>query len=409
MQNRNEGITLVALIITIVVMLILVAVSVNVIIKSNLIGTAEKATNKYKTASEEEGNSEVIEIDGKKYNSIEDYMKEKEGEKEEKLPDIKAGERATANSNYKGAVIPKGFTVSGISTEQDVDNGLVIYDIPEGTTADWSNPDSVKTAYNQFVWIPVEVKSTDTENSIESFKRSVWQDNARVTDNTQNSTSFPKASDTWSNYTEPYSYDTTNNYDQTNGIADQITELTKSIYKYGGFYIGRYEAGSTKERTSSSLQTEPFVVQQDKYPYNYVKWGKSMSDVSEGAVYLSNNLYSSTNTNYGATSMLCTGASWDSMLDFIKDSSHSVTDSTTWGNYKNSETYKVYRGSLYSNSAWSKANTTAGTDVTQNSDILLTTGATERNSSKNIYDIAGNVHERTTESVSSDTRVCRGR
>ena len=35
MQDRNKGITLVALIITIVVMLILVAVSVNVIIKSN--------------------------------------------------------------------------------------------------------------------------------------------------------------------------------------------------------------------------------------------------------------------------------------------------------------------------------------------------------------------------------------
>ena len=92
----------------------------------------------------------------------------------EKLPDIKAGERATENSNYKGTVIPKGFTVSGISTEQSVDNGLVIYDIPEGTTPDWTNPDSVKTKYNQFVWIPVEVKSTDTENSIASFYRSEW-------------------------------------------------------------------------------------------------------------------------------------------------------------------------------------------------------------------------------------------
>ena len=414
MQNRNKGITLVALIITIVVMLILVAVSVNVIIKSNLIGTAEKATNKYKTASEEESNSGVIEIDGKKYNSIEDYMKEKEGEKEEKLPDIKAGERATANSNYKGAVIPKGFTVSGISTEQDVDNGLVIYDIPEGTTADWSNPDSVKTAYNQFVWIPVEVKSTDTENSIESFKRSVWQDNARVTDNTQNSTSFPKASDTWSNYTEPYSYDTTNNYDQTNGIADQITELTKSIYKYGGFYIGRYEAGSTTERTSSSSQTAKFVVQQDKCPYNYVKWGTSMSNVSAGAVYLCNNLYSSTNTNYGATSMLCTGASWDSMLDFIKDSSHSVTDSTTWGNYGYSETYTINRGKY---AELNTSNYTLGNfkDVVneypkeKGKSILLTTGATERNCSRNIYDVAGNVYEWTTESNSSSLRVRRGR
>ena len=401
MQNRNKGITLVALIITIIVMLILVAVSVNILIKSNLIGTAEKTVDKYNKVAEEEGNSGVIEIDGKKYNSIEDYMKEKEGEKEEKLPDIKAGERATANSNYNGAVIPKGFTVSGISTEQKVDNGLVIYDIPEGITPDWTNPDSVKTKYNQFVWIPVEVKSTDTEDNIASFYRSAWAENA--------STGGERTTGLSTNYTEPYSYDTTNNYDQTNGIADQITELTKSIYKYGGFYIGRYEAGSTTERTSSSSQTAEFVVQQDKYPYNYVKWGKSMSDVSEGAVYLCNNLYSKTNANYGATSMLCTGASWDSMLDFIKDSSHSVTDSTTWGNYKNSETYKVYRGSLYSNSAWSKANTTAGTDVTQNSDILLTTGATERNSSKNIYDIAGNVHERTTESVSSDTRVCRGR
>ena len=414
MQNKNEGITLVALIITIVVMLILVAVSVNVIIKSNLIGTAEKTVNKYKTASEEESNSGVIEIDGKKYNSIEDYMKEKEGEKEEKLPDIKAGERATANSNYKGAVIPKGFTVSGISTEQDVDNGLVIYDIPEGTTADWSNPDSVKTAYNQFVWIPVEVKSTDTENSIESFKRSVWQDNARVTDNTQNSTSFPKASDTWSNYTEPYSYDTTNNYDQTNGIADQITELTKSIYKYGGFYIGRYEAGSTTERTSSSSQTAKFVVQQDKCPYNYVKWGTSMSNVSAGAVYLCNNLYSSTNTNYGATSMLCTGASWDSMLDFIKDSSHSVTDSTTWGNYGYSETYTINRGKY---AELNTSNYTLGNfkDVVneypkeKGKSILLTTGATERNCSRNIYDVAGNVYEWTTESNSSSLRVRRGR
>ena len=374
-MERNKGITLVALIITIVVMLILVAVSVNILIKSNLLGTAEKTVNKYKIASEEEGNNGVIEIDGKKYNSIEDYMKEKKGEKEEKLPDIKAGERATANSNYNGAVIPKGFTVSGISTEQKVDNGLVIYDIPEGTTPDWSNPDSVKTKYNQFVWIPVEVKSTDKENSI-------------------------------TDYTEPYSYDTTNNYDQTTGIAGQITELTKSIYKYGGFYIGRYEAGSKTPRTSSSGVTE-IGIKQDMYPYIYVKWGDSMSSIgTTGAVYLSNSLY---NTNeYGATSMLCTGACWDSMLDFIKDSSHNVTSSNSWGNYYDSDTYKVYRGSLYSNSTWARADTTNGSDVTKDTDILLTTGATERNSSKNIYDVAGNCFEWTTEAYKNCYRVVRG-
>ena len=400
MQNRNKGITLVALIITIVVMLILVAVSVNVIIKSNLIGTAEKTVNKYKTASEEEANGGVIEIDGKKYNSIEDYMAGKE-----KLPDIKAGERATANSNYKGAVIPKGFTVSGISTEQDVDNGLVIYDIPEGTTPDWSNPDSVKTKYNQFVWIPVEVKSTDTEDNIASFYRSEWTENT--------ATGGKRTTGLDAKLTEP---DSTNDTTDKTGIADQITELTKSIYKYGGFYIGRYEAGSTTERTRSSSQTAEFVVQQDKYPYNDVIWGKSTSDVSEGAVYLCNNLYTPTNTNYGATSMLCTGASWDSMLDFIKDEEHNVVPSSTdWGNYSNSETYTINRGkyAVFNTSTYKLEKfQDVGNEYSKEKDksILLTTGASERNSAKNIYDVAGNVLEWTTESLSSsDARVDRGR
>ena len=388
-MKKNNGITLIALIITIIVMLILVAVSVNILIKSNLIGTAEKTVDKYNKAAEEEGNSGLIEIAGKKYNSIENYMTGKE-----KLPDIKAGERATKNSNYKGAIIPKGFTVSGISTEQNVDKGLVIYDIPEGTTPDWSNSDSVKTAYNQFVWIPVEVKSSDTENSIASFYRSEWAEGISYTD-----------------YPEP---DSTNDTADKTGIADQITELTKSIYKYGGFYIGRYEAGSTTERAKGSSQTAEFVVQQDKYPYIYVKWGTSMSDVSEGAVYLCNNLYIPTNTNYGATSMLCTGASWDSMLDFIKDSSHSVTDSTTWGNYLDSETYTINRGKY---AVYNTSNYTLGNfqDVVNeyskenSARILLTTGAAERNSSKNIYDVGGNCTEWTTEATSSSRRVCRGR
>ena len=409
---KNKGITLIALIITIVIMLILVAVSVNIIINSNIIGQAEKAAEGYKIAYEQEANGGEIEINGKKYGSVEEYLAGKE-----KLPEIEAGTRATEPSEYKSnnktAVIPAGFTVSGISTEQSIDGGLVIYDIPEGTTVDWTNPDSVKTQYNQFVWIPVEVNKTtepkDTETSIASFKRSVWQDNARVANNAQSSTSFPSSSYSWSNYTEPYPKDSSD-YDGTGtgktGISAQITELTKSIYKYGGFYIGRYEAGSETARTSGSSQTAAFVVQQDKYPYIYVRWGKGMGDVSEGAVYLSNRLYTG-KTGYGVKSMLCTGAAWDSMLDFIKDSSHNVTSSNSWGNYKNSDTYKVYRGSLYS-STWSAADTTNGSDVTKDTSILLTTGATERNSSKNIYDVAGNCWEWTTEANDTDDRVIRG-
>ena len=53
-MRKEKGITLIALIITIVVMLILVAVSINVIVNSNLIGHAEKTGDKYKMAYEDE-------------------------------------------------------------------------------------------------------------------------------------------------------------------------------------------------------------------------------------------------------------------------------------------------------------------------------------------------------------------
>ena len=416
-MKENKGITLIALIITIILLLILVGVSINLAIKGNLFGSAEKAVSgtNDKVAQEQ---TRVDELMGELDKVEEQQRQQEEAEKQKNLP----GTRVTENTKYirdgKTAWIPKGFTVSGIKSEQSIDGGLVIYDIPEGITVDWSNPDSVKTKYNQFVWIPVEVNKTtepkDTETSIASFKRSVWQDNARVANNAQSSTSFPSSSYSWSDYTEPYSKDS-RDYDGTGtgktGISAQITELTQSIYKYGGFYIGRYEAGSETERTNSSGVTT-LGIKQDMYPYIYVKWGDSMSNIgTTGAVYLSNSLYTG-KTGYGVKSMLCTGAAWDSMLDFIKDSSHNVTSSNSWGNYKDSDTYKVYRGSIkYSSETfWIVADKPNGSskDVTKDTSILLTTGATERNSSKNIYDVAGNCMEWTTEANGTSHRVFRG-
>lgn len=110
--------------------------------------------------------------------------------------------------------------------------------------------------------------------------------------------------------------------------------------------------------------------------------------------------------------MLCTGACWDSMLDFIKDTKN-VTNSTEWGNYNDAE-FKITRGSYAERENYFLGSFTAveGTYKlysVSNKDILLTTGATERNSAKNIYDVAGNCLELTTESYSSDRRVVRGR
>ena len=403
-MKKNKGITLIALIITIIILLILVGVSINLAIKGDLFGSAEKAvtgTNAKVNEQQTRVDELMGELDEVEREIEEQERQQEEAEKQKNLP----GTRVTENTKYirdgKTAWIPKGFTVSGIKSEQSIDNGLVIYDIPEGTTVDWTNPDSVKTAYNQFVWIPVEVKSTDTENSIASFYRSEWTANA--------STGGERTTGLSTDYTEP---DSTNDTTDKTGIVDQITELTKSIYKHGGFYIGRYEAGSKTPRTSSSGVTE-IGIKQDMYPYNYVEWGDSESSIgTTGAVYLSNSLY---NTNeYGATSMLCTGACWDSMLDFIKDLNHSVTNSTTWGNYKNSETFEITRGAY---AVFNTSNYTLGSfnnvgskySKMKDTSILLTTGATERNCSKNIYDVAGNCYEWTTESGSQGDRVGRGR
>ena len=75
-MRKNQGITLIALIITIIVMLILVGVVVTVVIQSDLLGTAKTAGDKYKTAYEEESNMSGVTINGKQYGSIEEYMEE---------------------------------------------------------------------------------------------------------------------------------------------------------------------------------------------------------------------------------------------------------------------------------------------------------------------------------------------
>ena len=65
MKEKNKGITLIALIITIVVMLILVGVSVSILINSNLIGVAEKTATAYNQATQKETTLEGITVNNK--------------------------------------------------------------------------------------------------------------------------------------------------------------------------------------------------------------------------------------------------------------------------------------------------------------------------------------------------------
>ena len=374
-------------------MLLLVGVSITIAIKGGLFDTTKRAAKETEEAKklEQELANGRVKIGEVWYDSIEDYVGGKESDDQtepekpvepEKPPvepetppkdpttglnfydDVEKDENGvlTANASYtsdgKTAIVPKGFKiVEGIEKTKSIADGLVIQD-KDG---------------NEFVWIPVEVTESDKETEIASFYTSSWENNARG-----ERSSIASSSD---QYLEPR-----NDYD---GEEDEYAEMLRSVYKNKGFYIGRYEAGSTTQRAYASPTTE-MVVQKGKYPYNYVAWGVSASDWSsdvvfggtnygKGAVYLSKKMYEG--KDVGVISTLCYGVQWDAMLDFIKDKNN-VTNSTTWGNCRPD----------------------SGTTTLKN------TGSSDSYSAKNIYDVSGNLSEWTMEGQKStdNARVSRG-
>ena len=121
-RNRSEkGITLIALIITIIVMLILVAVVVDVAIDGKLFDTAKDAVG--------QTNNKVGETQGR-VDELMGELDEVEEWQESQKPKAKPGEMADTNLPYisdgKTAIIPAGFTVSGLPEESSIDEGLRI-------------------------------------------------------------------------------------------------------------------------------------------------------------------------------------------------------------------------------------------------------------------------------------------
>lgn len=114
MKNNDEkGITLIALVVTVVVLLILAGVSIATLTGENGILTQ---ANKAKEVTEKASIDE-----------------------QRKLAQVEALKNSK-NTEYKGVTIPAGFAPTRIEGEDNVENGLVITD-SEG---------------NEFVWIPVE-------------------------------------------------------------------------------------------------------------------------------------------------------------------------------------------------------------------------------------------------------------
>ena len=338
LKNKN-GITLIALVITIIVMLILVGVTINMVVHGGLFQYAGNATKETELAKQKELELSNIES-GKDYDYLIDkYTKDETG------GDVLTANQEYTDTNGAKAVIPKGFKLTSAKT---VASGLVIED----------------KAGNQFVWIPVTVTGTTDAEKEASF------DALRTTKND-------------SNYAEPASGDET-----------EYNAMRTSVINNGGFYIARYEAGHATGRLTgaSSVSTIP-LSKKGAYPYNWVNWSDAKS--------ASQSMYNDS-TKYGVKSTLCYGVQWDAMLSFLGKTSE--TDSTAWGNYYNAEPFD-FAGEYYKyNDEWKSDTTSKAKDT----DMLLQTGASDRNSLKNIYDVAGNVWEWTMEANDSSIRVFRG-
>ena len=149
--------------------------------------------------------------------------------------------------------------------------------------------------------------------------------------------------------------------------------MRTQVLKYGGFYIGRYEAGVNSITLRPDVTTEQTVVcKKGVAPYNYVPWGADMNDASEiegesGAVYLAKNFASQHNYT-SVTSTLTYGCEWDAMCRYIGDSQR----------------------------------------TTPTKDAPELTGSVSTDVSKNIYDLAGNCREWTMEAYTTTGRVLRG-
>ena len=410
-KHTSKGITLIALVITIIVMLILVAVTISMAINGGLFEKAGKATGDTKNAmdAEQQLADGRIQIAGKVYESIDDYLAGKEAvldyDKTKTNDDGTLKSNAKYESDGKTAIIPKGFKIiEDTEGKKSIDVGLVIQD----------------SAGNEFVWVPVTVEGTtdaEKETNFEAIRKDGYDNGSLQTWVSKGQVTEPFAK----GYTDGKGTEETRDYQ----------DMRTSVIKNGGFYIGRYEAGVEGDtpRTDKANGTSKMVVQRDKFPYNYVGWGSSMSNYEDnitddsknqghGALYLSKHMYDG--KDVGVIPTLCYGIQWDATLAFIGDENYNK-DSTSKGNYFNNawtinrETvkYAVLNTSTYLLGDWTSISAEENKTKTKTAteSILLTTGASEDFKTKNIYDLAGNVPEWTNEETKASyttSRVYRG-
>ena len=455
MLNNKKGITLIALVVTVVVLIILAGVSINAVLGDNgIIKKANQAASVTKEAEVKEAiNRTILEFYlTNDYETLEDFLKAKaedgsidsvtknadgtltvkKGEYsvtvenktnssggsssggstggETQTPEITIGEaKVVANSDGTGSAITEAASVYlgntlYITFSHSITGGTTVVDktIPYAVTANGtytftvtgtvngkSYTKNVSVTVNQFkdvyeymqtntkvtysdgeVWIPEGFKvAEDSASTVQGGvviedkdgNQFVWVPVATLADYKR----------TW--YT---------GYDSFSEYSEALPEDEKtSVERYKGFYIGRYEAGDKESTVAKTLRssndvTKTVTIKANQAPYNYVTRTEAVS-LAEGFA---------TKQGYKAKTKLVSSYAWDTTIAFLQKVNSDYGSSSEEGNYTDTKfSYTDITGARQTKE--------------KNSNVIVPTGQTTPVC--NIYDMGGNVWERTTESYSN--------
>ena len=359
-KKNIRGITLIALVVTIIILLILAGVAINLTVGENgLFRRAQNAADTWQMAEQNEQSE--MEQAGE---FIDDY--------------------ANNITRVDGVPIPNGFYYVG----GEENTGLIISDSPDDANKGVDYPTSSFKG-NQFVWVPVanpgdyfidatatlntNATGTGAENevttnvysnlTIRSGDQSSYTAGAPGVEETEaGDYVVTREPDVLSYYDtdEQYNKDILG-FDSSTAMAESMVaeykSMSDSIKKYKGFYIGRYELTANGEKTGASLTDQ-----------NWYNLYKACQNVVTG--------------KENVKSTMIYGVQWDATMDWLKatkfqtEPSKVDTDSSSWGYY----------------SSGSKIDTGSNTTYEANG----------------IFDLAGNCYEWTQEAYSTSIRIIRG-
>lgn len=258
---------------------------------------------------------------------------------------------------YVGGNLSSGVVISDNVADQNKFAGQA--EVPSGLKVKEDGTIENELVGNQFVWIPCEY---------EGYTKTNWGQGSVVN----------RSNAYWST------------------VVDDVGKIQTK--KYGGFYVGRYEAGlattineyDTVQVGASTIYNVEGIPQSKAgiVPWNFIDWTHAQVNAES--------MYNTGTVNSG----LITGTQWDVMINKIasSDNTKSLTDSSSWGNYINTTLTYIGR-SATNTSGKTSVFGTEETNETKNKDVvtILTTGASENTKAYNIYDVAGNVFEWTEE------------